>query len=242
MIRIPSLFLLLAGLPLVAADTTNAPPADAVAASPLVEAGQVLEPEAPAPAAPEPFETHIYSDTWTVGIKSRTAVYRGNVRLDDPRLQLTCEQLTADVPEGGDRLKNAIAETNVVIVMVDDSGKTNRAFADKAIYTYTVTENGTNETVELSGTTQPRIELEKVIVFGDVIVWDRVKDEISAVNQRMIPRPDPVDAETAPDTNGVDSAGAPDEIDAAGVTNEVDEAGASGETASDAAVPVPTDE
>jgi lipopolysaccharide export system protein LptA len=132
--------------------------------------------------------THIYSDTVELGIKTRTATYRGNVRLDDPRIQLTCEQLSAEVPEEGGRVDRVVAETNVVILMFDDDGSTNRAYADKAVYSYSATASGTNETVELSGDPQPRIERPEGTLYGDVIIWDRAGNQIRATNQRMIYR------------------------------------------------------
>ncbi len=130
--------------------------------------------------------THIYSDSVQLGIKTRTAIYRGHVRLDDPRIHLTCGQLTASVPEKGKRVDRVVAETNVVIMLTDDQGKTNRAYADKAVYTYSITELGTNEVVELTGDPSPRVEREEGILYGDTIVWDRTRNVIRATNQRMI--------------------------------------------------------
>lgn len=130
--------------------------------------------------------TQIYSDTVQLGIKTRTAIYRGHVRLEDPRIHLTCEQLTAGVPEKGSRVDRVVAETNVVIVLIDENGKTNRAYADKAVYTYSVTDTGTNEVVVLTGKPSPRIEREEGVLYGDVIVWDRIRNQIRATNQRMI--------------------------------------------------------
>lgn len=141
---------------------------------------------------PEPAETHIYSDSVELGIKSRSAVYRGNVRLEDPRIYLTCEQLTANVPEKGTRVEQVVAETNVVILLIDEKGNTNRAYADKAVYTYSVTESGTNEVVELSGDSQPRVERVDGTLHGDVITWDRARNTIIATNQRMTYRSDSV--------------------------------------------------
>lgn len=148
------------------------------------------EPPVAGAASNEP-GTHIYSDSVQLGIKSRTAVYRGHVRLEDPRIHLTCGQLTASVPEKGRRVDRVVAETNVVIILTDDQGKTNRAYADKAVYTYEVTDSGTNEVVELTGDPGPRVEREEGILYGDVIVWDRTRNVIRATNQRMIYRAEP---------------------------------------------------
>jgi len=159
-------------------------------------------------------ETHIRSESVELGIQQRTAVYRGNVRLEDPGLQLTCEYLFASIPENApvDRI---VAKTNVVIVLLDDKGLTNWAYADKAVYTHEVSETATNELVELTGS--PRVEREHGVLYGDIIIWDRVRNEIRATNQRMGPRRDrpatatnePPAAVTAPAVEGSRPSAAP---------------------------------
>jgi len=167
---------------------TNAPPAGPAATNADLS-GEAAE-EAVTAEAPEPIETHIYSDTFEFPFKARTAIYRGNVRLDDPRIHLTCEQLTSDVPSEGSRVTRVVAETNVVIVVVDEKGLTNRAYADRAVYTYEVTESLTNEVVELFGETeQPHIERPEGVLYGNPITWDRTKNTLRAKNQRMIHYP-----------------------------------------------------
>jgi len=140
----------------------------------------------PAPSVPPVMETHITSDSVELGVESRTAVYRGHVRLEDPRILLTCEQLSAHVPEGENSIERVVAETNVVIVVTDDEGRTNRAFAEKAVYYRKVTATETNEVVELSG--QPRVERPEGTLMGDTITWDRIRNSIRATNQRMVYR------------------------------------------------------
>jgi lipopolysaccharide export system protein LptA len=177
--------------PIVSSDATvDAPPVESSSAT------ESLPPE----EGGDDRETHIFSDSVELGIETRSAVYRGNVRLMDPRLYLTCEQLMAVVPEAGQRVEQIIAETNVVVVVVDDRGQTNRAYADRAVYTYEVTEAGTNEVVELTGASQPRVEREEGTLYGDVIIWDRTRNRIRATNQRMVYRaeaPSPTEALSA---------------------------------------------
>lgn len=146
---------------------------------------------------PPTIETHIYSDSVELGIKSRTAIYRGNVRLEDPRIRITCEQLTADVPQEATHVEQVIAETNVVITVIDEKGLTNRAYADRAVYTYQVTESGTNELVELTGDSDPHVERPEGDLYGNPIIWDRTKNQVRAKNQRMTYRGDPAGATNA---------------------------------------------
>jgi len=162
-------------------------------------------------------ETHIRSESVDLGIKTRTAVYRGNVRLDDPRLHLTCEYLFANIPEEG-QVDRIVAETNVVIEMLDEKGLTNWAYADKAVYTYQAGESATNEIVELTGS--PRVEREEGILYGDTIIWDRALNQIRATNQRMGPRRETAEpAETnAPPTAAAARSNAPAEMNPAPAT------------------------
>jgi lipopolysaccharide transport protein LptA len=147
-------------------------------------------------------ETHITSKSVDFDLKSRQAIYRGTVQVTDPRVNLTCELLTARIPAEGGRVDSIIAESNVVI-LIPDKGATNRATADKAVYHYQITGGTTNETLELTGS--PTIETPQGTLTGDTITWDRGADTVRATNQRMIVRP-----QDAPGTNHVPTNAAPE--------------------------------
>ena len=138
-------------------------------------------------------ETHITSKTVDFDLKTRQAIYHGNVRVEDPRVNLSCEILTANIPEGGGRVDSIIAETNVVILL-PDKGATNRATADRAVYTYSISGGITNEVLELQGS--PAIETAQGTLKGDSIIWDRANDTIKATNQRMVVRQEEKDGDT----------------------------------------------
>ncbi len=63
--------------------------------------------------------TRISSDSGDFDLAGHEATYHatylGHVRVDDPQMKLTCEQLTADVPRASGRPNRIVAETNVVI-------------------------------------------------------------------------------------------------------------------------------
>jgi lipopolysaccharide transport protein LptA len=139
-------------------------------------------------------ETHITSDSVNFDLQTRTAIYRGKVRVEDPRVAMTCELLTATIPEHSGRVDRIVAETNVVIVLVD-KGTTNRATSAKAVYTYSVEAGRTNEVIELLGS--PAIESPQGTLTGDSIVWDRSNDSIKATNQRMTVHQDDSNATNA---------------------------------------------
>lgn len=129
------------------------------------------------------------------------AIYRDDVRVDNPQMKIRCELLTAEAPKWTNGTYNrVVAETNVVIDWVDEKGSTNHATSDKAVYTYIVTNvaNGmvgshfeTNSTVVLSGG-NPIYTNDEVTFHGDPIVYDRITGVISTTNmQKMVVNPPP---------------------------------------------------
>jgi len=135
------------------------------------------------PTPPRP-PTLINSDSAEFDLTARRAVYHGNVRVDDPQMLLTCALLTADLPQPDGQMKHIVAETNVVIYSVDEKGQTNHATSDKAIYDYNVQNGVTNETVTLTG--NAKMENSQGTLTGEPIVWDRVKNRLTATNQKMV--------------------------------------------------------
>jgi lipopolysaccharide transport protein LptA len=127
--------------------------------------------------------TRIDSDRADFDLTARRAIYRGHVRVDDPQMKLSCEQLTADLPQSGGHINNMVALTNVIMDSLDDKGQTNRATSDKAVYDYKVVNGVTNETVTLTG--NAKVESAQGWMTGEPIVWDRANNSMHAVNQRM---------------------------------------------------------
>lgn len=127
-------------------------------------------------------ETHISSKTAVFQHIERQVIYRGDVVVDDPRVHITCDVLTARLPAVAKRVDSIVAESNVVM-LVPDKGTTNRATADKAIYTFSVNAGVTNEVLELTGS--PAIERPDGTLTGTKITWDRAKDTVTADNQHM---------------------------------------------------------
>jgi lipopolysaccharide transport protein LptA len=121
---------------------------------------------------------YVLSDSAEFDLKTRIAVYRGNVRVDDPQMKLTCHVLTAKLPERGGRIENIVAETNVVIDVVDENKRTNHATGDKLVYTYKVENAETNEVAKLTG--NPRVDSPDGWLTGDVITWDFTRKKMFA--------------------------------------------------------------
>ena len=132
--------------------------------------------------------TVIQSDAGQFFLKSNVFVYRGNVRVDDPRMKLTCQLLAVEAPKvDAGKFNRATAETNVVIDWTDDKGP-NHATADKAVYTYSLTNTAappaenweTNAFVVLTG--NPVVTNVDGTYRADPIIWDRIKDVITSTN------------------------------------------------------------
>ena len=136
----------------------------------------------PTPRGP----TLVSSDSADFDLAGREATYHGHVQVDDPQMKLKCEKLVADVPAAGGHVNHIVAETNVMIDFQDNQGHTNHAIGDKAVYIYSEQGGVTNETITLTGQAQPQVENAQGTLTGDVIVWDRLNNHLSASNQKMI--------------------------------------------------------
>lgn len=124
-------------------------------------------------------------------MRSNVFVYERDVHVDNPQMQLTCDLLTIEAPKlTVGRYNRATAETNVAIDWVDDKG-TNHARADKAVYTYVITNVldalgvlrfETNAFVVLSG--HSVVTNSQGVFHWDPFIWDRINDTISTTNMQ----------------------------------------------------------
>jgi lipopolysaccharide transport protein LptA len=168
----------LAGVLILRAQT-NAPNTNAVAEILALVTTNAPAPKTPAPHAP----TRIDSDSADFDLNGRQAVYYGNVRVDDPRMKLTCAQLTVDLPPTGGRINHIVAETNVVIDATDEKGATNHVTSDKAVYDYNMQGAVTNETITLTG--NPQIVNAQGTNTAEKIIWDRANGHVHETNPHM---------------------------------------------------------
>lgn len=188
------LLLVVAGALWAQAQADSATPETNAAQPALLNLSTNSPPRTNAPPKPP---TEIFSDSGEFDLKSRVAVYIGNVRVIDPQMKMLCELLTVIVPEGGGRIDHITAETNVVIDAVDSDGNPIHATGQKAVYTYKVENSVTNELMELTG--GPYVESKAVSGSGEKIVWDRVKNSIRVYKQTHVIIQQPPDKE--PGTN-----------------------------------------
>lgn len=128
-------------------------------------------------------------------------VYIGNVHVTDHvKAWLQCERLTVFVPANGGAPTNIVAETNVVVDVID-SGFTNHIVADRGVFTYGVVTNSveplnlrTNEIITFTdfGTNMPELTNPKGIIRTQPLILDVVQRKFLMPGPtRMILRPSP---------------------------------------------------
>ena len=147
-------------------------------------------------------EILIDSDEWQFDLKSKVAIYQGNVRLKTEGMHLTCEVLTATLSATNSRIESFVGEENVVVDLVDDKGQKIHGTGNRLVYTYSVTGMATNEIVELTG--NPVLDTAQGLLKGERITYDLLNYKLRAEPATMLLRP-----ETTSKTNKVETTNAP---------------------------------
>ena len=137
----------------------------------------------PAPRAP----TLIHADSADFDLSGHQVIYHRQVRMDDPQMKLTCEQLVADLPPAGGLPNHIVAETNVVIDFTDTKGQTNHATGDKAVYVYSRTGRCHQRDGHAHRQSAAAVENAQGMQAGDVIIWGRVKTQFPSPLHRQSP-------------------------------------------------------
>jgi lipopolysaccharide export system protein LptA len=136
------------------------------------------------PAEPPAKEVGLKSDFFHFDGKARQLIYTGNVRATNAQGELTCGQLTINLPTqgaiGGGQPTNAVAATNVVVVFVNEKGETNRLTCDRAVYDYGVRNAVTNQTFTFTG--HATNTGDKMWMTGEPLIWDNINQRFSGAN------------------------------------------------------------
>jgi lipopolysaccharide export system protein LptA len=100
-------------------------------------------------------------------------VFRGDVRVDDAQMQLTCDLLTVRLAPGGTNVLDIVADRNVVMSLVETNGQLTTATCARAVYTAATGQ------IELSS--QPKVRRPDGSWFvAERIVMDRATGNLSA--------------------------------------------------------------
>ena len=124
--------------------------------------------------------TEIFSDSAVFDLKTRVVTYSGHVRVTDPQMKLTCDDMVVRTAEAGGHIESIVAEGNVVVDIVNPQGETNHATGKRLVYTYKVENSVTNDMAVLTG--DPRMEQADSWLTGDSISWDRATGNIRVSN------------------------------------------------------------
>ena len=170
--RILQLIVLFAAAPLALAAVTNAlQPVANSASSPFKLGASGLRPLNTTTNG----TTEILSKSAYFDLKTRTATYVGDVRVRDPRMELSCEKLTVKLAsESGGKFDSVLAESHVAIEVLDEKGQRFHCTGGRAIYTYA------KDTMEL--TENARVQSLQGWCSGDLITYDRLRGTIGVVN------------------------------------------------------------
>ena len=112
-------------------------------------------------------------------LRPESAVFRGGVYASHPSMNWACETLTVSRPSANGPVETLTAEQTVVFDLVNDKGEKVHGTGDKAVYTYTVHGNVTNDVLNLTGA-PAMLERTNITVWNNLIILDRVKNTIAA--------------------------------------------------------------
>jgi lipopolysaccharide export system protein LptA len=122
-------------------------------------------------------------------LKARVAIYKGDVRVKDPRMEMACEYLTVKLSQEAGKFDTILAESNVSVDFYDEKGQKVHCTGGRAIYTYEVKRGMTNDLLRLLD--DPLLETAQGSWKGDIITLDRGNNTIRATNSRMVIKSEP---------------------------------------------------
>ncbi len=137
----------------------------------------------PSPAGVTNQFADIFAREYRLGTNS--ALFKGGVRVTHPQMKLNCETMSFDVPQGSSRAQSIVAQDSVDFDLVDEKGQKVRGTGQKAVYTYRVTEAGTNDLVELTGNAM--LTMTNGSSFqNSIIILDRANGKLMAPGKYSI--------------------------------------------------------
>jgi len=130
----------------------------------------------PAPPTVSQREIGLHAGRGYYDGNARQVVYYDHVVITNAQGRLACERLTINLPPEGavdSHPTNAVAETNLDIIYINNKGETNHLTADKGIYDYKVVNTVTNEIFTFTG--HATNTGASYWFTGEPLVWDNIK-------------------------------------------------------------------
>jgi lipopolysaccharide export system protein LptA len=119
----------------------------------------------------------IYSETYTV--TTNGARFEGGVRIVHPRLNWVCKTMNVDSPNPNSKDVTMTAEEAVEFnLKAEDQSQSVHGTCNHAVYNYSITPKGTNDTMTLTG--NPILETTNSIFTNKVIILDCANNKVMA--------------------------------------------------------------
>jgi lipopolysaccharide transport protein LptA len=109
-------------------------------------------------------------------LKPQEALFRGDVRLEHPRMSWKCGEVTMQGTSGEAKEQRMVARQSVAFDWLSPDDEKVHGTCDQAVYNYNITAAGTNDTIELTG--NPVIETTNGTLRNAVIILDRANNKI----------------------------------------------------------------
>jgi len=118
----------------------------------------------------------ITSQEYTV--RTNGASFHGKVHACHPRMEWVCEQLTVQSSTGNSKPESILAETGVDFELENDDGQKLHGTADRAVYSFSVSDTRTNDLLTLYGE-QATLVTTNFTVLNSRIVYDLLHNTLS---------------------------------------------------------------
>jgi len=106
-------------------------------------------------------------------------MFRGGVYATHPQMNWACESLTVRSSTNHGQVEQLIADGGVVFDLRDEKGQKVHGKGDKAVYTYTIHDNVTNDVLNLTGS-PALLESTSGTVTNNLIILDRANNTLVA--------------------------------------------------------------
>ncbi len=106
------------------------------------------------------------------------ALFSGGVRIEHPQMTWTSPSISVEFPPGGGQADRMVAEPQVDFYVLNQ-GKMVHGTGQKAVYTYSVSPNSTNELMQLLGNPATlEVTNSGAILQNQVLIWDLINDKM----------------------------------------------------------------
>jgi lipopolysaccharide export system protein LptA len=138
----------------------------------------------PKPTAPAPTNQFAEISSRDYTLKTNSALFEGGVQVVHPQMKLLCKTLSLDAKPSGEA-RNLVAQDSVIFDLEGGDDQKIHGTGKKAVYTYSMSGNKTNDMVEFTG--DPMLTMPDGTIFKNkVIIFDRANGKVTASGKYFI--------------------------------------------------------